>query len=93
MSYAADLHLHSYFARGTSPDLTFENLAKWAKAKGIDLLASADFTHPVWFEETTKKLRDRGDGLYEFDGVRFVLGTEVNCTGEEAGKHRRVHML
>ena len=34
---------------GTSRDLTFESLAKWASVKGIDLLASADFTHPVWF--------------------------------------------
>ena len=93
MTYAADLHLHSYFARGTSRDLTFENLAKWAKIKGIDLLASADFTHPVWFDETKNKLHERGDGLYQLDGVKFVLGTEINCTGEQGGKHRRVHML
>ena len=93
MSYTADLHLHSYFARGTSPELTFENLAAWAKVKGIDLLASADFTHPLWFEETNRALNDRGDGLYELDGVRFVLGTEINCTGEQGGRHRRVHML
>jgi PHP family Zn ribbon phosphoesterase len=90
VSYAADLHLHSYFARGTSPDLTFEKLAKWAKTKGIDLLASVDFTLPAWFQETKEKLRGCGEGLYELDGVRFVLGTEVNCTGEEAGRHRRV---
>ena len=93
MTYTADLHLHSYFARGTSPELTFENLAAWAKIKGIDLLASADFTHPLWLEETKRALRDRGDGLYELDGVRFVLGTEINCTGAQGGKHRRVHML
>ena len=93
MTYTADLHLHSYFARGTSPELTFENLSAWAKVKGIDLLASADFTHPLWFEETKRALHDRGDGLYELDGVRFVLGTEINCTGEQGGRHRRVHML
>ena len=83
MSYAADLHLHSYFARGTSPDLTFENLAKWAKTKGIDLLASADFTHPAWFQETKEKLRGCGDGLYELDGVRFVLGTGSTARGKK----------
>ena len=49
MTYVADLHLHSSFARGTSKALNFENLARWARIKGIDLLASADFTHPVWF--------------------------------------------
>ena len=54
MTYAADLHVHSGFARGTSKDLTFDNLAHWAKLKGIDLLASADFTHPAWFDETRR---------------------------------------
>ena len=93
MTYAADLHLHSPFARATSKHLTFENMARWARVKGIDLLASADFTHPDWFAETKRKLRPTGDGLYEHDGVRFVLGTEVNCNGYQGGRNRRIHML
>ena len=93
MTYAADLHIHSRFARATSRDLTFENLARWAKLKGIDLLASADFTHPAWFDETGRMLNEAGDGLYEYDGVRFALGTEVNCNAEQGGRNRRVHML
>ena len=93
MTYVADLHLHSSFAMGTSKDLSFESLARWAKVKGIDLLASADFTHPAWFDEMGRKLREAGDGLYEFDGVKFVLGTEVSCVVELRGKRRRVHLL
>ncbi len=93
MTYVVDLHLHSRFARGTSKHLTLENLAKWAKIKGIDLLASCDFSQPVWFEETRAKLRDTGDGLFERDGVKFVLGTEVNCNAEQGGRNRRVHIL
>ncbi len=93
MEYVADLHLHSAYARATSKELSFENLAHWAKLKGIDLLASADFTHPVWSEETRRKLTDLGNGLYEHGGVRFVLGTEVNCATRHGGKGRRVHML
>ena len=93
MTYAADLHLHSRFARGTSRELNFENLSRWARIKGIDLLASADFTHPAWFQETRRKLTETGDGLYEYGGVRFILGTEVNCVGEQGGRHRRVHLL
>ena len=93
MTYAADLHIHSRFARATSRDLTFENLARWAKLKGIDLLASADFTHPTWFDETGRRLNEAGDDLYEYDGVKFVLGTEVNCNAEQGGRNRRVHML
>ena len=93
MTYVADLHVHSAFARATSKELNFENLAKWAKIKGIDLLASADFTHPTWFQETGRKLRETGDGLYEFGGVRFILGTEVNCVSDQGGRHRRIHTL
>ena len=93
MIYSADLHLHSPFARATSKELTFENMAKWARIKGIDLLASADFTHPEWIAETKRKLRPTGDGLYECEGARFVLGTEVNCNGYQGGRNRRIHML
>ena len=93
MTYVADLHIHSAFARATSKELNFENLARWAKIKGIDILASADFTHPAWFQETGRKLRETGDGLYEFDGVRFILGTEVNCVSDQGGRHRRIHVL
>ena len=93
MPFVADLHLHSSYAMATSRELNLENLARWAKIKGIDLLASADFTHPAWFQEVRRKMRDSGDGLYEYEGVQFVLGTEVNCTAEQGGRHRRVHLL
>ena len=93
MTYVADLHLHSPYAIGTSNKLTFENLARWARIKGIDLLASADFTHPAWFEETRAKLHDDGDGLFTYDGARFVLGTELSCVAPQDGRSRRVHML
>ena len=93
MGYVADLHLHSSFAFATSKDLTLENLAAWAKVKGIDLLASADFTHPVWLQELRTKLAADGPGLYRFDSVHFVLGTEVSCVYQQGGRNRRVHVL
>jgi uncharacterized protein (TIGR00375 family) len=93
MSYVADLHIHSPYARATSRQLTFENLARWARIKGIDLLASGDFTHPLWLQETREKLREVGDGTFEHGGVSFVLGTEVNCVSDLDGRHRRVHIL
>ena len=93
MTYAADLHLHSPYARGTSRQLTLQNLARWAKIKGIDLLSSGDFTHPAWLQETRQVLGEADDGLYELDVVRLVLGTELNCVAEQGGRHRRVHML
>ena len=93
MTYTADLHVHSSYAYATSRDLNFENLSSWARIKGIDLLASADFTQPEWFEESRAKLTDTGDGLYEHDGVKFILGTEVSCVARVNGRGRRTHML
>ena len=93
MSFTADLHLHSSFAYATSSALTLDNLAEWAGLKGIDLLATADFTHPIWFAELGEKLADDGSGLFTYGGVRFVLGTEVSCVFRQGGRGRRVHLL
>ena len=93
MPYVADLHVHSPYSRGTSPQLTFDNLAHWARTKGIDLLATADFTHPRWFEEIRDQLQPCEDGLFERSGCKFILGTEVNCNAEQGGRSRRVHVL
>lgn len=93
MSYVADLHLHSRYAYATSKDLSLENLATWAKLKGIDLLASADFTHPIWFTELRQKLEEVTPGLYRFGGVDFILGTEISCVYNQGGRQRRIHVL
>ena len=93
MAYSADLHLHSSFAYACSKNLTLENLTDWAKLKGIDLLASADFTLPKWRDELRRKLIPDGSGLYTYNGVHFVLGTEVSCVYRQGGKGRRVHLL
>ena len=93
MTYAADLHLHSPFAYTCSKNLTLENISAWAQVKGIQLLASGDFTHPVWREELGRKLTPDGSGLYTYNDVHFILGTEVNCVYPQGGKGRRVHML
>ena len=87
MPYFADLHLHSPYAYATSKSLTLDNLAAWARLKGLDLLATSDFTHPVWFGELQEKLKPvaEADGLYQFGGVKFVLGTEVSCVYRQAG--------
>ena len=63
--FRADLHIHSRFSRATSKSLTVPNLAAWAGAKGIDVLATGDFTHPVWRQELRDSLElDDDSGLY-----------------------------
>ncbi len=91
--YAADLHVHSPHSRATSRELTLPNLARWARLKGIDLLATGDFTHPTWFAELRENLTETSEGLYTYDGVSFVIGGEVACMAEQGGRKRRVHAL
>ena len=93
MSFVADLHLHSPYAYATSSALTLENLAAWARLKGIDLLATADFTHPLWLRQLKDNLDDGPDGAYHYGGVNFVMGTEVSCVFRQDGRGRRVHLL
>ncbi len=75
MRFIADLHVHSKYARACSPALTPENIAAWCKVKGVDIIATGDFTHPRWFEELKTKLRpSEKDGLYLLrDGLTQTL--------------------
>ena len=86
----ADLHIHSKYSRATSKNLSFENLVKYARIKGIDVLGTGDFTHPIWFEEI-KKLEGK-DGIYYLDGFPFVISGEVSLMFSQNGG-RRVHLV
>lgn len=92
-AFVADLHIHSPYAFACSKSLTLDNLASWARRKGIDLLATGDFTHPEWANGLHDNLTETADGLYEFGGVRFVPGTEVSCVYRQGGRTRRIHLL
>ena len=71
MRFIADLHIHSKFSRATSRDMVLDTLAYWAKAKGIGLLATGDFTHPEWLFLMKEKLEQAGNGFLRFkNGVQ-----------------------
>ena len=89
----ADLHIHSRYAYACSKNLTLANLSSTARTKGIDLLATGDFTHPAWLAELEAGLAEIDDGTFEFEGVRFVLGTELSCVYKQGGRSRRLHLL
>ncbi|BEQ15254.1 UvrD-helicase domain-containing protein [Desulfoferula mesophila] len=63
----ADLHIHSSYSRATAKTLNPENLWLAAQRKGIGLLGTGDFTHPVWLQELEQKLVETGDGAYELN--------------------------
>lgn len=89
----ADLHLHSRYSLATSRSLDLRTLAGAGRAKGIDLLAAPDFTHPAWLAEMRAELAEYDEGVYTAYGARFVLATEVSCIWRHDGKSRRVHLL
>ena len=60
----ADLHIHSKFSRACSRDCDLEHLAWWAGRKGISVVGTGDFTHPVWREELGAKLVPEAPGLF-----------------------------
>jgi len=63
--FLADLHIHSRFSRATSRDLTIPAILRACQMKGIDLVATGDFTHPEWFGEIRNSLVEDGGGLLE----------------------------
>ncbi len=93
MRFNTDLHIHSKYSRATSKDMDLENLAKWAELKGIDLVATGDFTHPVWLAELKSKLKPAEQGLFEYNGVRFILNVEISSIYSKNGKTRKIHNL
>lgn len=90
--FFGDLHIHSRFSRACSKDLRVETLEKWAKIKGIDILGTGDFTHPVWLEELKGELEEKNGLLYSKNGFKFVLTGEVSLIYTQ-GRGRRVHLV
>jgi len=89
----ADLHIHSKYSRACSKDLNFENLVKWAKIKGINLLGTGDFSHPVWIKEMKDKLVEKeGKGIYYYQDFPFIITGEISLIyTQEHG--RKVHLI
>lgn len=77
MPFIADFHIHSKYSRATSRNMDLEHLAQSAREKGISLMGTGDFTHPVWFQELRKKMQPVEDGIYTYRGLKFILTAEV----------------
>lgn len=107
MRFYADLHIHSRYSRATSRDMSPETLWRWAQLKGITVLGTGDFTHPLWFKELQEKLEPVGNGLYRLRKnvpseqvfpscqaeVFFMLSAEISCIYRKNDRTRKVHAL
>ncbi|KKR37873.1 MAG: and RNA helicase protein [Candidatus Woesebacteria bacterium GW2011_GWB1_40_101] len=99
MKFVADLEVHSKYARAVSPQMNVPTIAGWAAKKGIDLVGTGDFTHPMWLRELEGNLEEAGEGIYQLkvqnekSKVKFLLTSEISCIYSHNGKGRRVHIL
>lgn len=92
MRIFADLHIHSKYARATSQEMDLENLSRFGKVKGLNLIGIGDFTHPLQLKDLKEKLIPiEGSGLYEYNGMKFMLTTEMATFYFQDKKPRKVH--
>lgn len=105
--FIADIEIHSKYARAVSPQMTLPNLALWAAKKGVRLIGTGDFTHPLWLGEITRTLEAAEPGLFRLKPefypeetgphdpreTRFLLSGEISCIYSKRGAVRRVHHL
>jgi len=98
MRVITDWHLHSRFSRACSKELTLENNALWCEKKGVNVLGTADFTHPIWFKEIQNELIEVEPGLYrlqsgKFPSMRYMMTAEVAQIYKRGGETRRIHNI
>ncbi len=70
-----------------------ETLSKWAKIKGIHLLGTGDITHPEWRKLLKQKLKPVDKGIFEHNGVNFILSGEVNLIYSDKGRTKKIHII
>lgn len=102
MDFVADLHLHSKYSRAVSQQMILTEMARWAAKKGLNILTTGDWTHPLWFREIRNQLVESSDGVYKLkvesgelkdEDVRFILTTEIASIYKQGDRLRRIHNL
>jgi len=98
MSIIADLHLHSKYSRAVSQKMDLKEIAFWAQKKGINLVSTADWTHPLWFREIKENLVEDMPGIFKlkdgsFPQIKFILSTELSSIYSQNEKVHRIHNL
>ncbi len=100
MNQVLDLHIHSPYSRACSPQLTLANIDKTCREKGVNIIATGDFTYPDWFRAINQELEETfaGSGLYKLksatdDLVKFIFSTEVALIYKDNEKTRRIHLV
>lgn len=100
MDYVADLHLHSRYSRAVSQEMNLHTMSRYAQKKGLDILTTGDWTHPLWLREIKSQLVETKEGLYSLKSqqhdekkIYFLLSVEIASIFSQGGKSRRIHNL
>ena len=97
MEVFADLYFHSRYSRAVSQEMVLAKMADWGEKKGIDLLATGDWTHPLWLKEIEANLEEDEPGIYKLkksdSPTRFLLSCEISNIYTQGGRGRRVHTI
>jgi len=93
----ADLHIHGRYSRATSQKMCIEEIARFARIKGLNLVGTGDFTHPKWLKELQETLiQESGTGVYKVarnreSPVYFMITTEVSTIFTFENEVKKVH--
>jgi len=99
MRQILDLHIHSKYSRACSPQLTLKNIDSTCRTKGVDIVATGDFTFPDWFMSIKEELEEVDQsGLYRLksskdEKIKFILSTEFALIYKDNDKVRRIHIV
>ncbi len=89
----ADFHVHSKYALAVSKDNDLDHLAKYSDMKGLGIIGTGDFTHPLWFKslEELKPIEDTGFYSYKDYKVKFAYTVEVATFDSTKRVHHVIH--
>ncbi len=108
MRYITDWHIHSKYSRACSKELELPKIAEWCEKKGINIVATGDWTHPKWFKHLEENLVEVRQGIYQLKNIpslhpstpstlsrptEFMLITEVSQIYKKNEQTRRIHNL
>ncbi len=93
MQVIADLHIHSKYSRAVSPQMTIPFIWDWAKRKGIMLMTTGDWTHPLWIREIKQNLEETGTGLLKLKDQSPAGGSKIKDTWGENIKANSIDPL